>query len=341
MIIGLQRRGFDVEVMTPADCYYATRMAEAGIRIYDFLPQRKVSAKAIRRIRSTLLAGKHAVLYMFNNPAIANGLLAASGLPVKTVAYRGQVGNISRYNPLAYLTHMSPRLDRIVCVANAVRDSLRSQLWNPSKAVTIYKGHDIGWYADVQAADLTTLGIPKDAFVFVCVANNRPRKGVPVLVEATSHLPENTPIHILLIGSGMDGKETRALVARSPLAGHFHLLGHRNDVLELVASAQASVLPALRREGLPKTVIESMALGVVPVVTATGGSPELVTATTGLVVPPGDPRSLAMAMTSLADDAERARRMGQAATERLKTEFSLQTSIQQHASLFTELARQL
>jgi len=341
MIIGLQHRGFDVEVMTPADCYYATRMAAAGIRIYDFLPRRKVSAKAIRRIRATLLAGEHTILYMFNNPAIANGLLAAAGLPVKTVAYRGQVGNISRYNPLAYLTHMSPRLDRIVCVANAVRDSLRGQLWNPSKAVTIYKGHDMAWYADVQTADLTTLGIPKDAFVFVCVANNRPRKGVPVLIEAAGYLPEDTPIHILLIGSGMDSGETRALVENSPLAGHFHLLGHRDDVLELVASAQASVLPALRREGLPKTVIESMALGVVPVVTATGGSPELVTASTGLVIPPGDPQALATAMLSLAGDAERARDMGQAARQRLTTEFSLQASIDQHADLFTELAGQL
>ncbi|HHQ13765.1 MAG TPA: glycosyltransferase [Chromatiales bacterium] len=341
MVIGLKQRGLDIEVMTPAGCPYAKRMASAGIRIHDHLPERKLSWTSSRLIRSILTEGHHDIAYLFNNPAIANGLVAARGLPVKVVTYRGQEGNISRWDPTCYLTHMNPRVDKIVCVANAVRDSLRRQLWKPDKAVTIYKGHDIGWYADVRAADLQQFGIPEQAFAVACVANNRPRKGVPVLIEAARYLPAGTPIHILLIGNGMDSPQIGRLVAASPLAGRFHRLGHRNDVLEIVAGADATVLPTIKREGLPKTVIESMALGVPPVVTRSGGSPELVDDTSGIVVEPGDPQALARALQSLADDRQRARQMGQAARQRLIDHFSLDASIDQHIALFTELAGKL
>ncbi len=337
MVIGLKQRGLDIEVMTPAECPYAKRMASVGIRIHDHLPERRLSRTSIRLIRSILTEGRHDIAYLFNNPAIANGLIAARSLPVKIVTYRGQEGNISRWDPTCYLTHMNPRVDRIVCVANAVRDSLRRQLWNPDKAVTIYKGHDIGWYAGIQAADLQSFGIHKPAFVAACVANNRPRKGVPVLIEAARHLPADTPINILLIGTGMDSPEIGRLVAASPLAERFHRLGHRNDVLEIVAGADATVLPTIKREGLPKTVIESMALGVPPVVTRSGGSPELVDEHCGIVVEPGDPVALATALQSLADDPERAQRMGQAARQRLIEHFSLAASIDQHIALFETL----
>jgi len=84
-------------------------------------------------------------------------------------------------------------------------------------------------------------------------------------------------------------------------AGRCHFLGHREDALAIVGACDATVLPAIKREGLPKTVIESMALGVVPIVTRTGGSPELlVDGESGLVVPPGDAAALATVSRSSA-----------------------------------------
>jgi glycosyltransferase involved in cell wall biosynthesis len=339
MIIGLKQRGLDVEVMTPRDCPYAERMAGFGIPIHDYLPPSKFSAQAARRVRQVLRDGAHQLQYLFNNPAIVAGLRAARGLPVRNVTYRGQVGNISRYDPSAYLTHLNPRVDRIVCVANAVRDSLRQELRDPSKAVTIYKGHDIDWYSDVRAIERETLGLPSDAFLFVCVATNRPRKGVPVLLDAISRLPADSPVHLLLVGGGMDGPDIDKLVRENPHRDRIHRFGHRDDVLALVAAADAAVLPSLRREGLPKTVIEAMALGLPPIVTRTGGSPELiVSGESGWVVPPGEAEALAAAMQKMAGDPGRARRMGAAAKRRLVHDFNLQQSIDAHLRLFTALA---
>jgi L-malate glycosyltransferase len=341
MIVGLKGRGLDVEVMTRADCWYARRMAGLGIRIHDYSPPAKFSLAAIAQIRRTLREGRHDILHLFNNKAIVAGVQAAWGLPVRVVTYRGQTGNISRFDPVAYLTHLSPRVDRIVCVAEAVRQGLLREVRDPRRLVTIYKGHDLGWYAGIEPSDLSLIGVPRDAFVVTCVANNRPRKGVPVLIEAVGQLPPESPVHVLLVGSGMDSGPIRQLIADSPQPWRLHACGHRDDVLPLVAASQATVLPAIKREGLPKTVIESMALGIPPVVTATGGSPELVEpGRSGLVVPPGDAAALAAAMTWLAADAPRAQVMGRHARERLSARFTLEASIDAHQHLYEELLRE-
>lgn len=338
MILGLKRAGVDCEVMTRRRCYWGDRLAEAGIPIHDHVPRRKLSLASVRYIRRVLREGRHDALYLFNNPAILNGVVASIGLPVKVVTYRGQTGNVSRWNPLQYFMHLSPRVARIVCVAEAVRQSLLPVVFDRRIPVTIYKGHDLAWYERAEKADLTTLGVPAGSFAVCAVANYRPRKGIEVLIEAARHLPEDAPIHILLIGKGMDGPELSRLVAASPRSAQIHAFGHRTDVMRIVAACQATVLAATKREGLPKSVIESMVQEVTPVVTATGGSPELVEdGVSGLVVPPGDARALAEAITRLYRDPAANRRMGVAARERIGTHFRVQDSVTAHLAMFREL----
>lgn len=114
MFIGLAKAGVELTVMTQDDSVYAEPMRQAGIRLIGYHPARKLGPRAILRIRRELRRGAFDIVQMFNNKAIANGLLAAVGLPVKAITYRGQTGNISRRDPSCYLTHLSPRVDRIV-----------------------------------------------------------------------------------------------------------------------------------------------------------------------------------------------------------------------------------
>lgn len=339
MILGLKRRGVQTEVMTPRETYWGRRFVEAGIPVHDFRPRRKYSPEAVRVIRDVLKAGRHDVVQLFNNPAIVNGIVASIGLPVKVVTYRGQTGNISRWDPICYLTHLSPRVSRIVCVAEAVRESLLGVVFDPKKLITIYKGHDLRWYDATERGDLAELGVPPGAFAVCCVANNRPRKGADVLIRAAGLISPGTPIHFLFIGSGMDQEPIRSLVAASPLKDQIHLVGFRENVLGIIASCQASVLPATKREGLPKTVIESMVHGVTPIVTSTGGSAELVEdGVSGLVVPPGDAEALARAVLRLYQDPAATRVMGVRARERIGAQFRLDDAVSAHLALFQELA---
>ncbi|MCE7897206.1 MAG: glycosyltransferase [Gammaproteobacteria bacterium] len=338
MFIGLAKAGVDLTVMTQGDSVYAGPMRQAGIRLIDYHPARKLELGAILRIRRELRRGAYDIVQMFNNKAIANGLLAAIGLPVRAITYRGQTGNISRLDPFCYLTHLSPRVDRIVCVAEAVRRDLATQVRHPEHLVTIYKGHDLAWYEGVAPAPRAGLGVPEDSVLVVCIANNRPRKGVPVLIAAAAQLPLEINASFVLVGRGMTSPEIRRLIDASGCPERFHCFEFRSDALAVTAAGDIAVLPAVRREGLPKTVIEAMALGVAPVVSDTGGSAELVVdGESGLVVPPGDPASLAQAIAALCTDPGRRRALGAAARQRLGSAFRVEDAVAAHLALFREV----
>jgi len=338
IFIGLANAGVEVTVMTQGDSVYARPMREAGIRIIDFVPRRKLSVTAIRLIRSTVRAGQYDFVYAFNNPAIANAAMACVGLRTSLVTYRGQTGNISRWDPTAYLTHLHPRVDHIICVSRATRDNLRKQVRRPDRVISIYKGHKLDWYRE-KPADLAEFGIPPGAFVVVTVANNRPRKGVPVFVQAAGLLPPHRPIWFLLVGSGMNAPEIQQLVRNSPYRDQFVLAGRRTDAPAIVAACQVSVLPSIKREGLPKTVIEAMAHGVATIVSDSGGSAELVEdGVSGIVVAPGDAAAIARAIERLYSHPQLRQEMGRKGRERIAELFSVERTVSEHLKFFDKIA---
>jgi glycosyltransferase involved in cell wall biosynthesis len=127
-----------------------------------------------------------------------------------------------------------------------------------SKAATIYKGHSLAWY-QAPPASLGELGISPNSMVVGLVANARPRKGVPLFLRALRQLPDDVCCDVLLVGAGMEVYKEAAVGLPKQVRVHF--MGYRTDAAEVIAACRVSVLPALRREGLPKATIEAMAYG--------------------------------------------------------------------------------
>ena len=305
--IGLARAGVEMTVMCRQSASGRDAMAAEGIRLLDFTLRGSYDRAGRRRLREDLTRGRYDILHLLGNRALQNGLAAVQGLPTRVIAYRGIVGNVSFASPVSWLRVLNPRIDRIVCVCNAVRDyylSMRPKfLRMPAhRPVTIYKGHSLDWYT-AEPADLAELGVASDDFVIACVANYRPRKGIEVLIDALAILPATMRVRLLLVGHMDDPGLTRKIDA-SPVRDRIQRVGYRTDAPALVAASDVFVLPSIKREGLARAVIEAMAYGVPPVVTDCGGSPELVVdGVSGLVVPVGDAGALGAAIARLHDDA--------------------------------------
>jgi glycosyltransferase involved in cell wall biosynthesis len=91
-------------------------------------------------------------------------------------------------------------------------------------------------------------------------------------------------------------------------------------------------------EGNPMAVMEAMAAGLPVVATAVGSVPDLVAdGETGILVPPGEERTFAAALASLARDPGRRRQMRAAAMRRADA-FSVDTMVASYAGLFERLA---
>jgi colanic acid/amylovoran biosynthesis glycosyltransferase len=76
-------------------------------------------------------------------------------------------------------------------------------------------------------------------------------------------------------------------------------------------------------EGIPVALIEAMGYGVPVIATRAGGTPELIRAGTGLLVPPADPAALAAAIERLFNDEELRRTLGQAGRRRAFEAFDI------------------
>lgn len=342
MFIGLARDGVDLEVLCEPSASAFERYRTAGIAVEALAIRRHYDFAAIRRIRSRVRTGGFNVLHLLTRRAVRNGVVAARGSSAKIVAYRGVAGGTRLYDPASWLTYLNPAVDRIVCVSDVVRNDLLDQRWlglrvPPGKAITIYKGHDVDWYAS-PPADLAELGVPPGAFTVGCMANLRAGKAVDRLVESARHLPPDSGVRFVLVGRDMDGPRVRRWIDGTPNPGQFHVVGHRRDGPEIVAACDALVLPSVAGEGLSKVVIEAMAHGTPPIVTVPGGGELVEDGRSGLVVPPDDPAAIAAAIARLANDRAEAKRMGRAARERIREHFSVGETVRRTRRLYEELS---
>jgi glycosyltransferase involved in cell wall biosynthesis len=91
----------------------------------------------------------------------------------------------------------------------------------------------------------------------------------------------------------------------------------------------AVVLPSVDlgggcHEGIPVALMEAMSYGIPVIATSTGGSGELVTGGTGLLVRPGQPAELATAIHRVLTDPDGARRLGHFGRHRIAQDFDVQ-----------------
>ena len=339
LFIGLHRAGVDVQVMTYGHTPFAEEFRKAGMRVIDYHPDKKFSTESVARIRQELLEQDRQIIHLFNNKAIINGLRAAWDLPVKVVTYRGYTGNIHWWDPTNYLTHLNPRIDAITCVSDAVKEVFDRQLFFPKgKAVTVSKGHNPDWYADVEMGDLSAFNFPDDAVIVSVVANARRMKGIPYLVEAASLLPADSPVRFLLIGRGLDSPDTLRALRQKGIEDRFVFAGFRKDVLSLVKACDLSLLPSVKGEGLSKVLLESLFLGNPTIMTNIGGNRGLaVDGETGLIIPPRDPKVMADAIQRLANSKDLRTRMGTAGKAYIEANYSVERSVQEMKALYHEL----
>jgi glycosyltransferase involved in cell wall biosynthesis len=115
----------------------------------------------------------------------------------------------------------------------------------------------------------------------------------------------------------------RTFVAAEGLERYVTFTGWRSDMARVLRGLDLFVLPSLN-EGLPRVILEAMAMALPVVATQVGGNAELVVhGQTGLLVSAQDPAALAVAMIELLQNPEPARSMGRRGRQRVEARFSL------------------
>ena len=188
---------------------------------------------------------------------------------------------------------------------------------------------------DIHAEFWLPHGVPVIANVAALVDH----KGHKYLVEAMPHVLRAVPdAHLVVFGEG----ELRGALERQikdlALDKHVILAGFREDVLQLVKSADLFVMSSVT-EGLGSTVLDAMAMRLAVVGTRAGGIPEAVVhGETGLLVPTADSRALADAMVRLLRDTARRQQMGEKGHARVTAHFGVARFLEQTLEAYRRAA---
>jgi glycosyltransferase involved in cell wall biosynthesis len=301
---------------------------EKGLRVHTLEIKSRLDFKAAKQIRKIIDQNNIEVIYAPDNKSLAASLLAGRGRKVKYATYRGTQGNLSLWNPAVLLTHRNPRVNAIICNCAAVRRYLDTLGINQRKLFTILKGHNPAWYSPKSKLNRSDFNLSETDFVVGLVANLRPLKGVNILFGAIQQLRNRMPIKCLLVGD-YDPEYLESLFKKYPIQELVQVLGYRKDAPEIITLCNITAVPSLRREGVPRSMIESMANGVPVIGTSVGGIPEVTEdKVSGLIVPPGDIPALSNAIESLYKDPETLKSYGVHAAERVKTLLNLDNYVE-------------
>lgn len=342
MVLRLKESGVAVDVMTEEGTRYARLFRESGMKIFDIqnVPIRKYSKQVIQYIRATLKEGKYDVVHVFNNRLVRNAAAAVRGLDVQLITYRGFAGHVHWYKPTSYLGHLNPRVKKITCVSDGVRNQVRRQLFfNKQKAVTVYKGHDPQWYREIKPFSKEEIGFCKDQYVVGCVANARPMKGIPYLLDAMKYLKDEPDIHLALIGKNMDTSRHMKLIRQLPNAENVHLLGYQDEVTRFYPAFDVSILTSVRGEGLSKVLIEAMSMGTPVIGTQIPGNDELILPNqTGILIPPRSSRDIAQSIREMKNNPGNAMRLGENAKNHIEENFRIDDTVKQMKEIYESVA---
>jgi len=177
----------------------------------------------------------------------------------------------------------------------------------------------------------------------VVVASGRlvPRKGGDALIRAFARAradaPEMQPL-LLFLGDGPERAALEQLARDEGLGDSVRFAGFVADVPHWLAASDALVL-ASRIEGLPNALLEGLGMGLACIATKIAGAEEVIDdGRTGLLVPPGDERSLARAIARVLRDETYRRSLGRAAAEVVRARLARDVIVPRYLEIYEDLA---
>lgn len=253
------------------------------------------------RVLATLREIRPQVIQCHNTRSLLMVVLAAKIARIPTVLFiKSEISN--------------PFLDR-VGMKLASRVLFIADVLMPKKQKAKYRKLPIGIdFTDMDAtiARRTIDGDPEDHkehLTFAFAGWLVPAKGVHILLDAFERATHQiSDIRLEIIGDSDEAEykaELKNVVAWQKLESRVTFHGWREDVLDALDTADIYVLPSFT-EGIPRSIVEAMALGKPVISTTVGGIPELLeSGELGMIVPPNDSTALSNAMYDMAADKSR------------------------------------
>lgn len=206
-----------------------------------------------------------------------------------------------------------PKPDLLIAVGQFVAEAHRSVLPALATRLTVIPN-----FVGAEKGGAPPEGLPQRFVLFV--GSGLPYKGLHILLRAFRALPRG--VRLVVMASGR-AKWLDGLLRGADARTVFYYNVPHTAVLAAWERCLFGVIPSLWPEPCPTVALEAMSKGKPVVACATGGLLDIVAdGETGILVPPGDVKALRLALRRLLEDETLRQRMGQAAWQRFREQFS-------------------
>jgi L-malate glycosyltransferase len=346
LVIELTRRLCDVIPMSVC-CLdeageWATALTQAGVRVESLGRHEGFDARLGLGVRRIARAHHASVMHCHHySPFVYGSLARISGAKCRMVFT--EHGRLSDAQPSlkrrAANVFFSRFADRVFTVSEDLRRHLVQEGFSADAVGVIYNGIDVGPRGNGAASNRIReqLNVSPSALIVGSVGRLDPVKDLGTLLKAMADIRRNHSAELIMIGDGPERGRLQASAVENGLEHHVHFLGYRSDAREWLAACDVYVNTSVS-EGISLTILEAMAAGLPVIATRVGGTPEILDATCGILVPVRDPQAVAAALVQLAREPERRRQLGHAARVRVEERFTLERMIQQYCDVYRAVA---
>ena len=300
----------------------------------------RLDSQAATRYARLMIEHKPDICLCYTSRALSVALKAKrnNSLKLPIIGTRGAVGGLSCWYLQDWFSYLNPSLDGVVCFSNAIRLRVQHEsrrLWplHPGKFVTIYQGYSSLLTTATKRNHLERKN--SSTRIISIIANERPIKGMNVLLDALEFYVENMNWKLLWIGKVTE--KTKKRIAQSPrLKDRVICAGFREDARELIAQSDIYIQPTLAPgEGIGNAIAEAMAAELPVITSNVGGALELVESVSSeFLFEAGNPKSLSYSIQKLLDDISLCEKIGRTGADVLTSKFGLENEIKQYINLF-------
>ena len=274
---------------------------------------------------------------------ILGGIAALLSFRGPKVMSRRSLNDYQKNHPISFLVEkfLHSKMNKICANSLAISRQLVEEGVSKKNISLIYNGIDLSLFErKIDRYDVRkNLGIERNSFVIIVVANLIPYKGHLDLLEALNLIKKTLPSSWVCIFAGRDdgiGADLKKLAKKFNISSHVKFFGSRKDVPQLLLASDVSILSS-HQEGFSNAILEAMAAGLPVIATDVGGNSEAVLdGKTGILIPAKNPEKLAAAIIFLLDPIMRTE-YGLQGKKRVSNLFSISKISKSYISLYKDL----
>lgn len=340
-------QGFEVGIACCLD-EDSQRLQDNGYTVHPVNIDRQISPisnlKTILDLTKIIRENNYDLVHVHTAIAAVVGRIAAKIAGVKAIVYTAHgfpfhdLSSPKQYFLYSNIEKYAATITDLILTQNHedIATAKKLRLCPPEKLGYLGNGVDIERFnrsqlnSESQSQLRQSLGIPDDSLVIGTIGRITRKKGSGYLIEAAGQLICEFPnLYIIVIGSQLSTDpepfqiELNQRIKTLGLEKHVILTGERKDIPELLGILDIFTLPTFTHEGLPRSIVEAMAMKLPIVTTDVRGCREaVVNEKNGFIVPSQNTTELAGALRKLLCNYQLRQSYGKASRERVEAEYN-------------------